>query len=173
MHERLLEISQYYYHEADRCAKSRAYFSACILAGAALEAMLLSMCYVEDRQVRRSSIYKHKVQNKKFKSKRNRFLEFRLHELINIAAELKWIPSNEIRLEKRRTTLRRLLHDVRNIRNMIHPSVWSKNGGPEKVYKRSYVAAYEVIDLTRDWLLQHVELGLRQHMHKEGILIKD
>lgn len=173
LHDRLLKISQYYYREADQCAKSRAYFSACILAGAALEAMLLSMCYVEARHVRGTSLYKQKVRNKKFKFKRNRFLEFNLYEMINIAAELKWIPSNEIRLGRSKTTLHQLLHDVRHIRNMIHPSVWSKNGGPEKVYKRSYVAVYKVIDLTREWLLQRVELSLRQRMHREGILIKD
>jgi hypothetical protein len=83
--DRLLKISQFYQQEAKRCAAHRAYSSACILAAAALEAMLLSMCYIEDRQVRFTVIYRQK----KFRSKRNRFLEFNLFQLIEVAAELK------------------------------------------------------------------------------------
>lgn len=131
--------------------------------------MLLSMCYVEDRQVRSTLVYKQR----KFRSKRNRFLEFNLFQLIEIAAELKWIPSKEIKLKRRKTTLRELMHGARDTRNMIHPGAWVRGGGPRRVYKESYAFVYDVFDLTRQWLLQRVELSLRQTMHREGILIKD
>lgn len=167
--DRLAKISLFYHREAERCAQHRAYFSACILAAAALEASLLAMCYVEDRQVRSTTVHKQK----KFKSKRNRFLEFNLFQLIEIAAELKWVPSKEIRLGKRRTTLQDLMHGVRETRNMIHPGVWANEGGPRRVYSATYALVYDVLDITRQWLLQRVELGLRQQMHREGILIKD
>ena len=40
--DRLGKISLFYHREAQRCANNRAYFAACILTGAALEALLLS-----------------------------------------------------------------------------------------------------------------------------------
>jgi hypothetical protein len=107
--DRLGKMAKFYHREAERCTSNRAHFSACILAAAALEASLLSMCYLEDRQVRSTSIYKQE----KFNSKRNRFLEFNLFQLINIATELKWIPSKEIRVNGRKTTLETLVHIVR------------------------------------------------------------
>src|SRR5713101_7988227 len=58
--DRLGKMSQFYHREAERRASNRANFAACILAAGALEAMLLSMCYVEDRQVRSTAIYKQK-----------------------------------------------------------------------------------------------------------------
>jgi hypothetical protein len=164
--DRLAKMSLFYHREAERCIGERAYFAACILTAAALEAILLSMCYVEDRAVRRAAAYKQK----RFKFARNRFLEFNLYQLIGIAAELKWIPSNEIRVNGRKTTLEELLHTVRTTRNLIHPGVWAKEGGPGRMSKSTYESIYEIFDVTREWLLQRVTLGLRRTMHEEGIL---
>jgi hypothetical protein len=167
--DRLAKISHFYHQEAERCARGRAYLAACVLAAAALEAILLSMCYIEDRKVRSTSVYKRRS----FRSKRNRFLEFSLFQLIEVAAELNWISRKEIKLDRRKTTLKELMHGVRNTRNQIHPGVWAKEGGPHKVYRRTYAFVYDVFDITREWLLQGVELSIRQQMHREGILIKD
>jgi len=167
--DRLAQISLFYRRDADRCARHRVYFPACIVAAAALEALLLSFCYIEDDAVRSTSVYKQK----KFKSKRNKFLEFNLYQLIEIAAELKWVPSKNISVGRRKTTLPQLMHSVRKIRNMVHPGAWAKEGGPQRVYSATYKDVYGVLDLTRRWLLQRIELSLRQHMHREGILIED
>jgi hypothetical protein len=164
--DRFGKMSRYYHREAERCASASAYFSACILAAAALEALLLSYCYVEDRQVRTTLAYKQK----KFKAKRNRFSEFNLYQLINIAAELNWIPSKEIRIDKRTTTLKELLHAVRETRNTIHPAVWAQEGGPFKVKNGRYRFVYEVFDVTREILYQRIISRLRLSMQKEKSL---
>ena len=160
--DRLAKISLFYHREADRCANSRAYFAACVLTGAALEALLLSMCYVEDRSVRRTPTHK----KKKFRSKRNRFFEFNLYQLISIAGDLKWIPAKEIRLSGRKTTLEELLHTARQTRNMIHPAVWAKEGGPSRTPKSTYESIFEIFDVTREWLVDHVHMSLRRSMYR-------
>ncbi len=159
----------FYHREAERCADNRAYFAACILTGAALEALLLSMCYIEDRAVRRTPTYKQK----RFRFKRNRFSEFSLYQPINIAAELKWIPAKEIRLKGRETTLQKLLHAARDRRNTIHPYAWVKEGGPRRISKSTYESTFETVDVTREWLFQRVYLALRRRMYKEGILARN
>lgn len=169
MSDRLGKIARFCHHEAKRCARVRGYFSACVLAAAALEALLLSMCYVEDRRVRVTSVYRQK----RFRVCRNRFLEFSLFELISIAAELNWIPSKEIKIDRRKTTLPELLHGVRKTRNLIHPGRWAKEGGPMRVYRSDFESVYEVLDVTREWLLQRTLHFLRKRMLEDGILPKD
>jgi len=164
--DRLAKISLFYHREAERCANSRAYFAACILTGAALEAFLLSMCYVEDRAVRRTLTHK----KKKFRSKRNRFFEFNLYQLISIAGELKWIPAKEIRLNGRKTTLEELLHAARQTRNTIHPAVLAKEGGPSRAHKSTYEFVFEVFDVTREWLLHHVHTSLRRSLYRSEMI---
>lgn len=156
--DRLAKIALFYDREAKRCAAKRAYLAASILNGAAIEALLLSMCYVEDAAVRRTAIYK----NKRFRSKRNRFFEFSLFQLINVAVELRWIPTREIELDGRKTTLQDLLHAARETRNMIHPAAWSKEGGPDRPRKGTYESVLEVFDVTREWLVHTVMVALRR-----------
>jgi hypothetical protein len=169
MSDRLAKIAIFYHREAQRCADVRCYFTATVIAGAVLEALLLSFCYVEDDRVRLTSVYRHK----KFRTRRNRFLEFKLYQLINIATELKWIPSRAFTLGRRKTSHPQLMHRVRQMRNLIHPAAWAQEGGPQRVYKSDYESAYEVLDLTREWLLQRTLHSLRQRMLDEGILPKD
>jgi hypothetical protein len=65
------------------------------------------------------------------------------------------------------------MHGVRHTRNLIHPGAWAKEGGPERVYKREYESVYEVLDFTREWLLQRTLYSLRKKMLDEGILPRD
>jgi hypothetical protein len=167
--DRFAKISLFYHREAERCAGNRAYFAATVLTGAALEAMLLSMCYVKDRRVRRAPTYR----KRKFRSKRNRFLEFNLYQLISIATELKWIPSKEITVNGRKTNLEELLHYARVTRNLIHPGAWAGHGGPSRMRKSEYESVNEIFDVTREWLLQGIMLSLRRKMHEDGLLIDD
>jgi hypothetical protein len=65
--DRLIALAIFYFREAERCSNSRAYLASCILMGAALEALLLSMCFLEGASVRRTRVYRQR----NFKMKRN------------------------------------------------------------------------------------------------------
>src|SRR5260370_7351181 len=103
------------------------------------------MCYVEGRAVRRTAIYSQK----RFRSRRNRFFEFTLYHLIRIAAELKWIPTKEIRLNRRKTTLQELLHAARDTRNLIHSAPWPNEPGPTTTRKPTSAFISELSDQPR------------------------
>ena len=57
-------------------------------------------------------------------------MEFNLYQLISIAADLKWIRPEEIKVDVRKTTLKELLHTARNTRNLIHPGGLGHGRGP-------------------------------------------
>src|SRR5215831_14347481 len=85
---RLIELTNVYHREAGRCLKGKGYLGATIMEVSALEAGLQAMCLLYPKEVKRTKVY----QGKRFRRKRNKALEFTLHQLIEIAAELSWFP---------------------------------------------------------------------------------
>jgi hypothetical protein len=164
--DRLGGLARFYDLEAARCAKGRAYLAACAMKASALEALLQAMCFLYADEVKKTSVY----QDKKFKSKRYRALEFRLYDLINIADQLSWFPSKRITWGKR-TTLAGFAHELRKLRNHVHPSVWAlTHPRSMKFTKGTHEVASEIADVANSWLSQRIDESLRKAMKREGLL---
>ena len=58
--ERLAILSTFYHREALKCSRGRAYFSACIMEVASLEASLQGMCSLHLKDIKKTSIYQRK-----------------------------------------------------------------------------------------------------------------
>jgi len=91
--ERLNELMLSYRREARRCVRAKAYLAASVMRVSAFEAGLQTMCFLYPEDVKRTSIYT----KKKFRGARNRALEFSLHQLINIADELRWFRERYVK----------------------------------------------------------------------------
>lgn len=156
---RLTEIATFYNHEARRCAKSRGYLAACVMQVSALEAALQAMCFMYPRDVKQTQTF----QRKRFKKSRYRALEFSLYELINIADELSWFPSKTVSWGKR-TTLAGFVHEIRKLRNFVHPGVWARERRPRKFSKQSHAVILEVFDVATDWLVHRIHQDLRKRI---------
>jgi hypothetical protein len=158
--ERLTKLAQFYDKEAIRCKRGRAYLAACVMQGAALEAMLQAMCFLYPSELKKTSVYK----KKHFRTKRNKALEFKSYELIKIADELSWFPSKRVTWGKR-TTLAGFANILRDLRNHVHPGVWApKAPNTMKFSSGAYNVAEEIFDVARGWLLHSVEESLRQKL---------
>ena len=162
--DRLSKLAAFYHQEAKRCTKGRAYLAACVMQGAALEASLHAMCFLCPAQIKKTTVYK----KKKFRRKRNKALDFKYYELINIADELSWFPPKKITWGKR-TTLAGFAHELRKLRNYVHPSVWApEHPKTMKFTKHVYNVAYEIFDVANSWLLHQVHESLRKAMQKDN-----
>lgn len=146
--DRLVGLAVFYRKEANKCVKGKAYLAACVMQSSALEASLQAMCFLYPEEVKRSVIY----QKKKFRNKRNKALEFKYFELINIAAELCWFPPKIITWGKQ-TTLAGFVHELRKLRNYVHPGAWA----PERPEKRSLPPT--LAEAARRWLEKRVGLA--------------
>lgn len=163
--DRLGKLAIFYHREAGRCARGRAYLAACVMQGAALEAWLQAMCFLYPEHVKKTTVY----QKKKFRTKRNKALEFKYYELINIADELSWFPPKRITWGKT-TTLAGFVHELRKLRNYVHPGVWApERPNTMKFTKGVYGVAYEIFDVANSWLLHCVNESLRKRMKREGL----
>ena len=164
--DRLIKLALFYHREAAKCVRGRAYLAACVMQGAALEACLQDMCFLYPEHVKKTTVY----QKKRFRTKRNRALEFKYYELINIADELSWFPPKRITWGKR-TTLAGFAHELRKLRNYVHPGVWApEHPDTMKFSKAVYSVVYEIFDVANFWLLHRVNESLRTRMKREGLL---
>ena len=162
--DRLNELMLSYRRESRKCLRGKAYLAATIMQVAAFEAGLQAMCFLYPEEVKRTSVYA----SKRFRGKRNRALEFSLHQLINVAEELGWFPPKRITWAGKRATVGGFSHEIRKVRNNVHPGVWSRDhSDPLKFTKGVYGVVDEVIDVANSWLLHRVEKNLLKAMKKE------
>lgn len=167
--DRLINVVNFYHREAGKSVRGRAYLAACVMPGAALEGSLHAMCFLYPRDVKKTTVYQRKVK-RGFRWKRNKALEFKYAELIDIADELSWFPPKKITWGKR-TTLAGFAHELRKLRSYVHPGVWApERPHSMKFTKRVYDVAYEIFDVANSWLIHRVEESLKKRMKREGLL---
>ena len=162
--DRLNELMVSYRREARRCLRAKAYLAATVMQVAAFEAGLQAMCFLYPVEVKRTTVYARKH----FRGKRHRALEFSLHQLISVADELGWFPAKRIRWAGKRATLAGYAHEIRKVRNYVHPGAWVRDRAkPLKFTKGVYRVADEVVDVANSWLLHRVERSLLKAMKRE------
>ncbi len=121
MSDRLGNLITLYRGEARRCSRARAYLSASVMQATAFAAVLQGMCFLYPERVKKTCVY----QRKRFRQKRNKALEFSLYELINIAEQLSWFPPRRTSWAGKRATLAGFSHEIRKVRNFVHPGVFA------------------------------------------------
>jgi hypothetical protein len=163
--DRLGRLAFFYQNEARRCVKGKAYLAACVMQGAALEANLHALCFLFPSEIKKTTIYKRK----RFRNKRNKALEFKYHELINIADQLSWFPEKKITWGKR-TTLAGFAHELRNLRNYVHPGKWAPEAPETTTFTKGvYGVALEIFEVANSWLLERVHESIREHMKRDRL----
>ncbi len=165
MSDRLTNLARAYHNEARRCLRGKAYLAACVMQGAALEATLQVMCLLYPDAVTKTVIYQRK-EKRGFQSKRNRALEFKYVELVNIAAELGWFPSKKVVVWGKRTDLAGFVHELRKLRNYVHPGVWSRQQKPLKFTQGVFNVVFEIFEVANNWLLHHLKKSILKKMER-------
>jgi len=131
---------------------------------ASLEAVLQAMCAIYAKDVKNTFVY----QNKKFRRKRDRSLEFTLNQLIDIARELQWFPRKQFTWAGKRADVAGFTHEIRKLRNFVHPSRMAMDrGDPLRFTKRVFDVTFEIFDVAHSWLLHRIHQGLRKAMERE------
>jgi hypothetical protein len=159
MSDRLSKLARAYHNEAGRCLRGKAFLAACVMQGAALEALLQAMCFLYPEAVKKTVVYQKKLK-RGFQRKRNRALDFKYVELINIAAELEWFPPRKIVVWGKRTNVAGFVHELRKLRNYVHPGVWAPEQKPLKFTKGVFNVVFEIFEVANDWLQHHVHKSL-------------
>jgi hypothetical protein len=148
----LRKIIVRYHGEAEKCARVRAYYAACVMIGAAFEAMLLQMCDVFDAEVARAV-------SKLPRKPKGPIEDWGLNDLINVAVAVGWLPTQSA-AGQNEPGVGELVHLIRRLRNLSHPGVHLRELDEVPLRASSYRVAYALFDSARDWLWIKFSKGL-------------
>lgn len=165
----LFRITTYYWKEARRCEEAGAYLAACVLIGSALEAMLMLVVYVYDGE----ALATGKIPTVRGKATELRRLN--LTQLLAVAKAANWLPSNEqidgsTKRKRKRKHVGDLAIVIRDVRNLVHPGRYVSDHYRRRVTKRYSEYLFEVLEVSRDWLVAHNMKRLGRDMAAEGLL---
>ena len=72
-----------------------------------------------------------------------------------------------ITLGRKKTNITELTHQVREIRNLVHPGQWAREpSAGTRIDKELYESVYDV----GSWLLYRILKSLFRHMKREGLI---
>src|SRR5262245_57842274 len=151
----LLRLLSVYERESRACARVKAYYAACAMLGATLEAQLLVMCSLYPKDVEKTFLSMAPESRPKGRMDRWSF-----EQLLVIGRRAKWLPS---RSHPRRPRLVGDLGDlIRELRNLVHPGKHARDYPKVRVRRAHFGDAQAIFDVANSWLLDHIHKSLRQ-----------
>jgi hypothetical protein len=158
--KRLIKLINGYDREVRRCAKVRAYHAACILLGAQLEGMLLAMCAMYPKEVR-----KWFAQQAPKRRPKTAIDQWRLDTLSRVARDLGWLPTRSNSRAPRKVG--DWVDLLRELRNLVHPGKHLRDYPKIRISKLHLSDAEAVFDSAHGWLLSKVTSDLKRAIERE------
>ena len=145
--------------EAERCAAARAYYAACVMQGAVLEGLLISICDCYDDEVR-----SYLESLPATERPRGQLLRWDLDHLIKIAVALEWLPGRKRARGPRKIGDWLLL--VKELRNLSHPGRHLRDYPNVTLRKAHYMDSYAIVRAASDHLYAKVTGDLSTEIEK-------
>ncbi|HYL58888.1 MAG TPA: hypothetical protein VEU51_08455 [Candidatus Acidoferrales bacterium] len=150
----LTKMVEHYHSEAEKCASARAYYAACIMIGAAFEALLLQALSMFSDEVAEA------VRNLP-RRPRGPIDHWNLDELIKVAIVLGWRPPRR-GPDPVEAGIGELADLLRRLRNVSHAARHLREPDEAPLKVETYRAAYAIFDSARDWLSMKTNKGPRK-----------
>jgi hypothetical protein len=165
--EEMYRLSKFYWKEALRCEKAKAYLGGCVMIGSALETLLILMVNIFPDEAEQTG----KVPLKKLKPKA--LISWDFAELLKVAKAAKWLPS-ALELDEEWDDKKAQIGDhaeiIRMVRNLAHPARYVKDHYRKRVTEKYLERQFEVALLCRDWLLDRNNRSLLEYMKAKGLM---
>lgn len=159
----LLKLIGRYRNEAEKAAKARAYYAACITLGAAFEGLLLAMCCMREDDV---ETYIAKLDPKNRPPKKVE--RWDLHHMLPVATAFQWLPARANKHS--RTRLAEWARLIQELRNLVHPGMHIREYPNLKVTKGNWRDAQSIFELSLSSIEDLVHSDLRAEMRKRGFI---
>jgi hypothetical protein len=160
----LSRLQLFYWKEAIRCEKAKAYLAGCVMLGSALEALLMHMIDVYADETQKTG----KIPM--LKDKPQPLLKWDLGQLLTIAKAAGWLPS-VLDLNDdwnwRKAKVGDYAEVVRMMRNLAHPARYLQDLPCRRVTNKYLQRQFEVVLACRDWLAALNNKGLLKAIEEE------
>jgi hypothetical protein len=148
----LYRLSRMYWREAKRCESTGAYLAGCVMLGSALETLLILMVNVFDEEAEQTG----RLPSRKGSPKA--LLDWDLGELLRVAKAAKWLPTADDpnhHWHLKKAKIGDFAELVRMVRNLAHPARYRKEHSGKRVTAKHLRQQFEVVSISRDWLVAH------------------
>jgi hypothetical protein len=146
---KLVDLINRFDREAQRCAKARAYYAACVLQGAVLEGLLTAVC---DGYVNEVSAYLSALPERQ--RPKGQPVNWTLDQLIKVAVSLNWLPIR--RGQKGPRKIGDWLNLVKELRNLVHPGKHLRDYPDIYLRKAHFTDSFSIVRAATDHLWQEV-----------------
>lgn len=164
----LLKLSKMYDKEAVKCKRNGEILASCVMYAASMEASILAIALVYDEDLERTRTYRkrHEPDLRKWE----------LITLLDLARELKWIPSKLPLGHIARTSgvgwgeaakrgdVGYYADAVREIRDLIHPGRYVRLWPGVKITREHVATVEEAVEVVHGCLEKKVHDSLREYM---------
>lgn len=153
----LLTLVDTYLQESSACAQAGAYYAACAMLGAALEARFLAWCYHHESRVDQAVAQLPGKSRPKEKDKHR----WTLNQLVTVMHAAGALPTFEV--DGVSVDAARLLDIIRELRNFLHPGKHVR-GTPHIHLGRAHVTEaqmiYHLVDAQLTRVIEHLDVPL-------------
>jgi hypothetical protein len=163
----LYRLSRFYWREALRCEKARAFLAGSVMLGSALETLLLLMINAYPEEAERTDCVPTR------KGVALPLMQWKLVDLLRVAKAANWLPSGlnfKDDWDRRKAKVGDYAEVVRMVRNLVHPARYVEDHYRNRVTAKYLQRQFDVVLLCRDWLVERNNKSLREHMREEGFL---
>lgn len=158
----LYDLAELYEREAHKCKGAQAYTAGCVMLGAALEANLMAMVTLQAGKV---AACKKLPRAKKGVKK---LLEWNLDELLDVANELGWLPTDKtLGPDPKNWPIGTHAQVIRTLRNLIHPGRWLRDFRGFQFRPDVLTASFNVLNGV--FLYLHAALAAQFEAPRDGI----
>ena len=150
-----------YLREARRCCEAKVYLAGCVMAGAAVEAMLFAMLSAFGDELPASALPDGKPKP---------ILKWTLAEMLHAAHEVGWLPAGldptVVQWDHRRAMIGDHVLVLKDIRNLVHAARYIKDHSRKRITKKYAAHCLDVFEEARQHLEGIANDAIREAMAK-------
>jgi hypothetical protein len=153
----LLRLTGTYHREAYHCEEVSSFLAGCVMAGAALEAMLLAMLHLYGAELPEPVV-------PKLRGKPKPLLRWTLAEMVIAARHANWLPAGldlGAEWKTRQAKIGDYVEALRQTRNLVHPSRYLQDQSPSRVTKRYLRRSLDILDGARSYIERKIHESIR------------
>jgi predicted DNA-binding protein (MmcQ/YjbR family) len=141
-------IRKQFLKESEICAQSEAYYAACVMLGATLEATMLALCYKNKEDAVSTA---NKLPSKIRPRPGSEPAQWTFAQLVHVAHAAGWLPNPQIDDYELHT--KELIDLARQLRNSIHPGKHISSELRIRIAEQDYLDAKAIYQVVKNYII--------------------
>jgi hypothetical protein len=143
------EIRKQFFKESELCAQAEAYYAACVMLGATIEAAMLALCHKNKEKA--LLVATSKLPSKIRPKTGSEPATWTFAQLVHVADAAGWLPNFQI--ADMGLSSKGLINLTRELRNSVHPGRYIDNKLRIKIAEQDYKDAKAIYQIVKNYVI--------------------